>query len=278
MLDESVDEMKHENALMKQLNTNNFGVLHEIFENELPTLFKNKDAKTIKKIVKVIKEDKNLLGQFKFYRSLMNDYNNAIGSKIKAADALKKLCEATMKAIDQNTVLASNKRFRKTLLECGIRPSKFVDKNMLKLYEDCHKILTESETQSNAMSLMESYVHVSDYMEANKEKNSNKPKSIDEMVQDFEKKMKENLNESEISFVKQITDFKSPMAEQRKAKLFTKLKEDCLKKIDEMLNGDSNNTELKGLREQIQSQEFNNETVVKDVAKLLEIRDILMDD
>ena len=90
--------------------------------------------------------------------------------------------------------------------------------------------------------------------------------------------MKTNLNESEMSFVQQITDFRSPIAEQRKEKLFNKLKEDCLTVITSMLKEDSNNEELKGLSSQLNEMVFDRNNIVKDIAKLLEIRDILMDD
>ena len=45
-----------------------------------------------------------------------------------------------------------------------------------------------------------------------------------------------------------------------------------------MLKEDTENTELKGLSSQIKEMSFNKDAIVKDIAKLLEIRDILMDD
>ena len=100
----------------------------------------------------------------------------------------------------------------------------------------------------------------------------------DRLISEFEEKLKNNLNESEMSFVQQITDFRTPIAEQRKEKLFNKFKNECINKINEMLKEDAENVELKGLSDQINEMSFNKETIVKDIAKLLEIRDILMDD
>jgi hypothetical protein len=45
-----------------------------------------------------------------------------------------------------------------------------------------------------------------------------------------------------------------------------------------MLKEDSNNEELKGLSSQLNEMTFDKNNIVKDIAKLLEIRDILMDD
>ena len=126
--------------------------------------------------------------------------------------------------------------------------------------------------------LVESYHTVCEYMEKHKNDKVNEGKSVDELIDDFENKLKTNLNESEISFVQQITDFKTPIAEQRKEKLFNKFKNECIDKINSMLKEDSNNDELKNLGKQIDEMKFNKDSIVKDIAKLLEIRDILMDD
>jgi hypothetical protein len=45
-----------------------------------------------------------------------------------------------------------------------------------------------------------------------------------------------------------------------------------------MLKEDSDNVELKGLSDQINEMTFDKNNIVKDIAKLLEIRDILIDD
>ena len=45
-----------------------------------------------------------------------------------------------------------------------------------------------------------------------------------------------------------------------------------------MLKEDKNNESLKSLSKQIGEMKYNNETIVGDIAKLLEIRDILSND
>jgi hypothetical protein len=44
------------------------------------------------------------------------------------------------------------------------------------------------------------------------------------------------------------------------------------------LKEDAENAELKGLNDQINEMKYNKETIVTDIAKLLEIRDILLDE
>ena len=160
----------------------------------------------------------------------------------------------------------------------NIIPSDFIDDESKKLYESGNVILTTKRTSNNMLPLAESYDAVCKWMDNHKDDKKNNGKDVDALVEEFENKLKTNLNESEMSFVQEITDFRSPIAEKRKEKLFNKFKNECISKINDMLKEDSDNVELKGLSEQINEMTFNKESIVKDIAKLLEIRDILIDD
>jgi ribonuclease D len=113
----------------------------------------------------------------------------------------------------------------------------------------------------------------------NKHKDDKINESVDpqQLIEEFENKLKDTLTESEMSFVKEITDWRSPIAEQRKEKLFNKFKNECIDKVNDMLKEDAGNAELESLKKQLEEQKFNKETIVQDIAKLLEIRDILLD-
>ena len=163
-------------------------------------------------------------------------------------------------------------------MENNVVPSDHIDESYKGLYTNGDLILTNKKTVGNIMEMANAIKGVVAYMDEHKNDNVQEAKDVNSVIADFEKGLKENLTESELSFVQQITDFKAPMAEQRKNKLFEKLKKDCLNKIDEMIAKDRENTELKALKKQIEEQRFNGATIVKDIAKLLEIRDILMDD
>jgi outer membrane phospholipase A len=157
-------------------------------------------------------------------------------------------------------------------------PADFIDEETKKLYESGHNILTKRlKAINNVVVIAESNKNISDYM--NKHKNDVIKESIDpdKLIRDYKEKLKDTLTESEMSFVQQITDWRSPIAEQRKEKLFNKFKNECIEKLDEMLKEDSTNEELVSLKKQLEEQKFNNGTIVKDIAKLLEIRDILLE-
>lgn len=277
MLDEAVDESKHEKELMNELNTTNFGMLNHIFESELPTLIKT-NKKAVRNVIKTIKEDKNLQSQFSFYNVIKEQYNSSHAEMITPEVALEKLVKIVCEEIDPKTIKKSNKKLRDVMIENNIIPSDFIDEESKKLYENGNVILTTKRTSNNMLPLAESYDAVCKWMTTHKDDKVKNTKDVDTLVREFEEKLKTNLNESEMSFVQEITDFRSPIAEKRKEKLFNKFKNECISKINDMLKEDAENAELKGLSEQINEMTFDKNNIVKDIAKLLEIRDILMDD
>ena len=277
MLDECIEECKEEKALMNEMKTSNFGVLNHIFESQLPTLLKV-NKKAVRDVVKAIREDVNLRSEFNFYNVIKNQYNSDLSSKIGAEVMLNEITDVIINNINQDTVIDSNKKLRKIMEDNNVIPIDYIDDDSRKLYESGHILLTNKKKASNMIALMESQKSVCEYMENHKVINDAKKKDVGSLIEEFENKLKTNLNESEMSFVKQITDFKSPIAEQRKEKLFNKFKNECVEKLNKMLKEDKNNESLKSLSKQIGEMKYNNESIVGDIAKLLEIRDILSND
>lgn len=276
MLEETVEDCKKEKSLLKEMDTTNFGILNHIFEEALPTLFKT-NKKAVRNVIKTIKEDKNLMAEFNFYNIIRN-YNSKNSSIITPETVLVKLDEQVLSKVDYANVKKSNDKLRKVMIESGVVPFSHVDDEKRKLYESGNVILSKKPTLSNLYDLHESRTGIVNYMTAHKDDKVVEALSTDQIIENFENKLKDTLTESEISFVQQITDFRTPIAEKRKEKLFNKLKEDCQSVINSMLKEDSDNIELKGLNDKLNEMKFNNESIVSDIAKLLEIRDILMDD
>ena len=277
MLDESIEECKHEKELESQLDTNNFGVLNHIFEERLPELFK-KNKKAVRDVIKLIKEDKNLSAQFDFYENIRN-YKGKITEMVDPIQFLSQFNAVVEKhgLINKDTIIESNKKFRKVLKENNVVPTEFISEETMNLYNAGHNILAKKQTLKNMAILTESVDLVKNYMNKHKDDKVNESVDPQKLINEFEEKLKDTLTESEISFVQQITDWRSPIAEQRKEKLFNKFKNECIDKLNEMLKEDAGNVELEGLKKQLEEQKFNKDSIVTDIAKLLEIRDILLD-
>lgn len=277
MLEEAIEECEHSKELTEEMETDNFGILNHIFEEQLPALIKS-NKKAVRDVIKTIKEDKNLLGEFNFYNAIREQFKGNAISSIDSHYLLEDLAKIVLKDIDQDSVKKSNRKLKKVMEENNVTPIAFVNDEMRELYECGHVILTKKRTTANMIPLIESYDSICKYIDKHKTDPIKEGKSFDEMIDDFEQKLKSNLNESEMSFVKEITDFRSPIAEKRKEKLFNKFKNECIEKINKMLDENSDNEGLKDLSNQISEMRFNKESIVSDIAKLLEIRDILMDD
>lgn len=279
MLDEVVCDMKENESLRDELNTCNFGILNHIFEQELPRLIKT-NKKAVRDVLKLIKEDKTLSSEFKYYNTIKN-INETISSlddrNVNVESLVKEYADSMRKSINVNESLKSNKKFRKTLIENNVIPSERINDEMKTFYKASTRLLENAQSIKNAASYNDDLDTVVGYARRHKKNSVSKANPIDE-ISNYESSLKDKLTESEMSFVKSITDFKTPIAEQRKEKLFNKFKNECISKIDEMLSKEPNNEELSSLRKQIEEQKFNKNSIVKDIAKLLEIRDILIDD
>ena len=279
MLDEVVCDMKENKSLRNELNTCNFGILNHIFEQELPRLIKT-NKKAVKDVLKLIKEDKTLSSEFKYYNTIKN-INETISSlddrNVNVESLVKEYADSMRKSMNVNESLKSNKKFRKTLIENNVIPSEHINDEMKTFYKASTRLLENAQSIKNAASYNDDLDTVVGYARRHKKDAVSKANPIDE-ISNYESSLKDKLTESEMSFVKSITDFKTPIAEQRKERLFNKFKNECISKIDEMLSKEPKNEELSSLRKQIEEQKFNKNSIVKDIAKLLEIRDILMDD
>ena len=270
LLKESVSAYEMEKKLEAQLNTRNFGVLNHIFEQELPRLFKT-NKKAVREVVKLIKEDKNLLNQFNFYKAL-KEYNS---SSVDSETYLKRLVEEFDNKINHENLCCaiSNEKLRDTLIENNVVPSEFIDEKDMSLYEDVETLTCTKVLLSNTWSILEAEKRVANMLNENKKVEDSKPKV--DAIREFEENMRDTLTESEIDLVKTITSAREPIAEAKREKLFNSYRDECIKKVDEMIVSEPYNDELKGLKQQIESKTYNKETIVEDMAKLLAIRDVL---
>lgn len=273
LFENTVNGMERQKYLENEINASNFGILNNIFENVLPELFK-KDRKIIGRVMRTIKEDKNLLSQFQFYNALRN-YNGNTDSTIFVKTALS----LTENKLDKKTVIESNRKFAKLIKENNLYSEDSLDEDKKLFFESCNNLLTKRETLSNINTLTESLCNVSDYISKHKVVKTDKV-DLDEMLSKYDKTLKENLNEAERDLVMDITNINNKNADIKRESLLNKFKKDSLSEIHKLLENTDDGDEkesLKSLEEQINNMKYCSETIVKDLAKLIEIYDILKD-
>jgi vacuolar-type H+-ATPase subunit H len=102
---------------------------------------------------------------------------------------------------------------------------------------------------------------------------------VDELVNEYNKKYGRLLNEAEQELVKVISDARAPHAQRMQQKLFDKFKNECVELVDKLIpesNADERE-KLDGIKTRLSEMAFNQGTLVKYIANLLGIRDVLMD-
>ena len=181
--------------------------------------------------------------------------------------------------IDYKTINESNKKLQKLVYKYGLAPEKKYTDDELKLFENCEYVLTHKKKISNLNEYSNSLNNISEYLKTKVKPVNEEKVNIFNMIESYNKKYSTLLNEEEKSFVQEIASFKNGVNTVRKQKFFESLKNECLNGINKLLetSSESEKHDLYAIKESINSKIFCEDTIVKDVAKLLELRDIILD-
>lgn len=247
-----------------------FATINTTLESVMPKLMV-KNKKALKECVNLIKEDKNLLAQFKFCNSLRK-----FNCDTDAKDYINESLNLVAKDINYKTLKESNRNFAKLLIKHNIRPSE-INESELAFAKNCDYLLTHKKTLNNLTEFTNNVKSASDYIVENRKLNANKVNVLS-MAENVEKKLN-SLNEAEQALVKDIMIANSTVAESKREKLFNKIKTECVEKINKMIseNDGDEKERLLNLKETIMLKEYDKNNIVEDIAKLLEIGAVLSD-
>ena len=270
-MDDASERYKETCNFEDSMMDSNFATINTTLESVMPKLMV-KNKKALKECVKLIKEDKNLLAQFKFCNSLRK-----FNCDTDAKDYINESLNLVSKDIDYKTLRESNRKFAKLLIKHNIRPSDDINESDLKFAKNCDYLLTHKKTLNNLTEYTNNIKSASDYIVENKKVNDNKVDVIS-MAEQVEKKLN-SLNESERALVADIMMANSSGAESRRMNLFNKIKNECIEKINKMIseNEGDEKERLLNLKETIMMKEYDKANIVGDIAKLLEIGAVLSD-
>ena len=246
-----------------------FGELNYMLESELPKLFK-KNKKALKECTVLIKEDKNLCSAFRFIDALRR-YNCNGDSRTYVNESL----ELATNGIDRKT-------FRESIEKLADLLSKYeiggytLDEETVKYFKACEKVLLEKKKLSNLTDYTNSANLVASYIENHKSPIVESKKSIETISEELEKKIA-NLTEEEQTLVQDIIDFKKPMVEAKQEQLFNRFRNECLNIVEGLMSeaNDDEKSGLNAIKEQLENKTYCKETIIQDIANLLEIRDVL---
>lgn len=270
-MDDAFERYKEACNFEDSMIDSDFATLNTTLESVMPKLMA-KNKKALKECVNLIKEDKNLLAQFKFCNSLRK-----FNCDTDAKDYINESLKLVAKDINYKTLRESNRKLAKLLIKHNIKPSNDISESDLKFAKNCDYLLTHKKNLNNLTEFTNNIKSASDYIVENKKLNENKVDVLS-MAEQVERKLN-SLNESERALVADIMMTNSSGAESRRMNLFNKIKNECIEKINKMIseNDGSEKERLLNLKETIMLKEYDKNNIVADIAKLLEVGAVLSD-
>jgi hypothetical protein len=185
--------------------------------------------------------------------------------------------ELVSKGINMKTLKESNSKLANLMIKYNIRPAKEINESDIDFANSCNYLLEHKKKLSNLTEFTNNVKVVSDYIVENKKENGKKLNVL-AMAEQVEKKLN-SLNEDERALVKDIMAVNNSVAESRRQTLFNKIKNECVEKINKMIseNEGDEKERLLNLKETIMLKEYDKNSIVEDIAKLLEIGAVLSD-
>ena len=248
-----------------------FGELNYMLESELPRLFK-KDKQALKECTLLIKNDNNLRSAFRFMDALRK-YNCEGGPHAYISECLA----LATPGINRRTFRKSTNKLAETLAKHGIG-GYVINEEAVKYFKDCEKMLMEEKRLANLSDYTNTMNSIASYIEQHKTPITESKTNIITLSEELEKKIA-NLTEEEQSLVQSILDFKKPAVESRHEQVFNRFKNECLDTVSKLMKeaDEEEKESLAIFKEQLENKTFCEETIVQDIAKLLEIRDVLLE-
>lgn len=257
----------------------NFGIIHKVFENNSPELYKTKNGrKVIASYIKTIKEDKNLLSQFQLYNTLYNVHDLSDSEKF-VNEAL-----SIVPNINLDDVLKSNQKLIDIIQKNNLNEEVEIDDSTENLFESIEFVLTNKKSFKTLASYVNATTNITSFINENKNKTNtdnvvseNIDTALNSFMVEIEKKYENVLTEAEKSFVQELVDAKADSKNEKQRNIFNKCKNEALETINSVLgeaDGDVKER-LLTIKERLLNREFNESSLVKDVAEMLEIRDTL---
>lgn len=265
--------------------TNNFGIIHKIFESNAPELYKTKKGKQIiANYIKIINEDATLRKQFTFYNEMLsvNDVNNPSMFVNEAVELSPKF--------HIKDIVKSNEKLVKFIKDNKLNESIELDENLISLFESIEFVLTNTKCIKNLSSFINAKANITDYINEHIEQSKNSLNenkysgSLDDFankaLNDFNEKYKDTLNEAEQEFVKELIDAKFNDKMDKRKGIFDKCKNEAISAINTVVVETSGDIKEKllSLKERLLNKNFDDAKLVSDVAEMIEIKNTLLDE
>jgi hypothetical protein len=257
---------------------NNFGKIKYTYNTLLAEgIAKNssKEKVAFKKYIKTIKENKSLKTQFDIYYNIENKIENDGWKALVYIDE----CISLINTFSKEEIKKANSLINESDL---IKNAKVeIDENKSKLYEAIDTLISTVKSSSTIDKIVEAKHTIVDYILNNKKEDKVEggyglPNSVlsEIIVEKFNEEYVD-LTESE----KEVISVMIGSDKSDKESLYKKIIKECLTLINNRLAESSGNIKEKLLttKETLLEKQYNEETFLTDVSKVLELKNSLTD-
>lgn len=261
-----------------ELSEKSFGYIKEAFEGLSPMLFETKTGKKVlKKYTKTISENKNLSAFHTIYENVRKMHN---GSDINFF--INEIASKNW-GIDKKSVCEDVKKIGKVLAEAyitiGEKSEEMLPESNKRLDSAIEYIAENKKTNKNIAEYSDAVKVIREHIESKEGKDTGRlfediDKSVENLVNGFNEKYGNELNESEKNVIKELSETTD------KESVFNRYKAMCQDKLDSekkrfITEGDTDSAEkLNKIYEQVSKKVFSEETVGTDICNLIEMIDV----
>lgn len=266
------------NAEIEKMNSlygesRNFGVIYKVIEENTDNLYNDKDKrKVFKGIIKLLKEDKTLNTEFKLYNALRNPVGvDNVPTYVDEAFNLAK------SSLDEKKIRESNEKLLKAVQKANLFEFVDIDDDEMELYENVEYILLNNVTFQNLNEHSVAKAKVRNYVNKhNLNETIERPteSNYKEKYREITEKYSTGLTNDEYKLISEIYESKD------KKLLFEKKKYEAINALTEYAktSNDSDKEDVVMIVEKLNAKEFNEKTLLSDIAELVEISQIMNED
>lgn len=266
------------NAEIEKMNSlygesRNFGVIYKVIEENTDNLYNDKNKrKVFKGIIKLLKEDKTLNTEFKLYNALRNPVGvDNVPTYVDEAFNLAK------SSLDEKKIRESNEKLLKAVQKANLFEFVDIDDDEMELYENVEYILLNNVTFQNLNEHSVAKAKVRNYVNKhNLNETIERPteSNYKEKYREITEKYSTGLTNDEYKLISEIYESKD------KKLLFEKKKYEAINALTEYAktSNDSDKEDVVMIVEKLNAKEFNEKTLLSDIAELVEISQIMNED
>lgn len=247
----------------------NFGVMYNVFEQNMIDILKRKNGKQIiKEFYDLIKHNKTLNEQFKIYDAIENAEN------VEDAEKFVNEISSIIKTFDKDKIINENNKLITLIKRHNLNEYVEIPEETENLYEAIEYLMLNKKTINNVNNYINSKNLIKEHVEKVCKQNLNEEdtETIDSLKEKWDK-VEENLNK-ELNKDEEnlIETYLNPNT--NKELFFNEQKDKTLKKINETIdsiNDYEQKQEWKKIYENVESKTFNVKDGLALTAEMIEI-------